>query len=60
MKEVAESRVARANGARDFWLEVEANLDTIAIAKLSKMAPIAENLLGIALMLLAEVKRLKQ
>ena len=60
MKEVAASKVDRARGAKGFWQEVEANLDTIAVAKLAKMAPISENLLGIALLLLAEVKRLKQ
>jgi hypothetical protein len=59
MKEVAATKVARANGASGFWQEVEANLETIALAKLAKMAPISENLLGIALMLSAEVKRLR-
>ena len=60
MKEVAQAKVDRANGSLDFWREVEANLDTIAAAKLSKMVPVNENLLGIALMLLAETKRLRQ
>jgi hypothetical protein len=60
MKEVAQGKVDRANGSLDFWREVEANLDTIAAAKLSKMVPVNENLLGIALMLLAETKRLRQ
>jgi hypothetical protein len=60
MKEVAQAKVDRANGSLDFWREVEANLDTIAAAKLSKMVPVNENLLGIALMLQAEVKRLRQ
>jgi len=58
MRQVARNKVALAHGAPRFWAEVETKLELIATAKLGGMAPISENLLGVAFMLLEEVKRL--
>ncbi len=59
MRHVAAAKVSQANGAPQFWQEVEANLEAIAVAKLAQMSCINENLLGITLMLVAEVNRLR-
>lgn len=59
MHEVARAKVAKAAGADGFWREVFANLDLIATAKVSGMAPVNENLLGLAMMLRREVERLR-
>ncbi len=59
MRHVAAAKVSQAHGAPQFWQEVEANLEAIAVAKLAQMAPINTNLLGFAFMLLEEVKRLR-
>lgn len=58
MRQLAAAKVAAAAGSPAFWREVESHLEVIAHASLAGMAPINENLLGIAMMLLAETKRL--
>lgn len=57
MKEVAASKTRWAGGSPGFVREIEKHLDVIALAQLNQMAPVNENLLGLAYMLLAEVKR---
>lgn len=57
MREVAASKVIQANGSPEFFREIEANVEAIALASVAKMAPVNVNLLGLAMMLMAEVKR---
>lgn len=59
MRQVARNKVILANGSPQFWQEVETMLERIAVAKLADMAPISENLLGVAMMLAEEVRRLR-
>ena len=60
MRMVAASKVMKADGSLDFFADLERNLDQLAFAKVKGMAPVNENLLGIAYMLLCETRRLKQ
>lgn len=59
MKSIARFKVGKASGSEKFFAKIEEHLDTIAIARLGKLAPVDENLLGYAMMLMAEVRRLR-
>jgi len=59
MKRIAAHKAGQANGSPEFFAEIEKHLDLIAMAQLANMTPINENLLGFALILQAELKRLK-
>jgi hypothetical protein len=57
MKEVARAKSAAVGGSRAFVRAVEEKLNLIAHAKIAGMAPVNENLLGLAFVLLEELKR---
>lgn len=56
MKAIARAKVHDAGGSQAFFREVEFKLDAIAYGKLARMSPIHENLLGLALILMEQVK----
>ncbi len=59
IKLLAQQKALANAGKPKFLEEIECNLDLIGHAKLAGMAPINENLFGIAQLLLAECKRLR-
>jgi len=59
MRQIAAAKVAQANGSPELFRIIEADIETIATAQLAKMAPVNVNLLGYAMVLLAEIKRLQ-
>ena len=59
MKQFASQRVAAVNGNLNEFARIEKDINDIATAQLASMAPVNVNLLGYAMILMAEITRLR-